>query len=72
MFLEPNPEGRERLLGIVHKMKINLEGVLGVTLVYQQNKRKARQFESTLLSAVPYERRKTSPWGKEVREIVIP
>ena len=71
MFLELNPEGRERLLDIVHKMKLNLEGVVGVMLVYQQTKRKPLQFESTL-SAVPYERRKTSPWGKEVRELVIP
>lgn len=71
-FLESNPEGRERLLGIVHNMKLNLEGVVGVMLVYQQTKKKTLQFESTLLSAVPYERRKTSPWGKEVREIVIP
>lgn len=70
MFLESNTEGRGRLLGIGHKMKLNLEGVVGVTLVYQQTKRKALQFESTLLSAVPHERRENRSWGKEIREII--
>lgn len=70
VFLDSNTEGRQRLLGIVHKMKLNLEGVVGVTLAYQQTKRKALQFESTILSAVPHERRENSSWGKEVREII--
>lgn len=70
MFLESNTEGRQKLLGIVHEMKLNLEGVVGVMLVYQQTKRKALQFESTLLSAVPHERKENSPWGKDVREII--
>jgi len=46
LFLESNPKGRERLLGIVHKMKINLEGGVGVMLVHQQTKSEALQFES--------------------------
>ncbi|PKU35002.1 hypothetical protein llap_14694 [Limosa lapponica baueri] len=66
MFLGSNPEGKERLLGTDHKMKLNLEGVVGGMIASQQTNGKALQFESTLLSAGPFERRKTSPWGKRV------
>jgi len=61
MFLESNPEGRQRLLCIVYKMKLNMKGLIGLVVSTPHTKRDLLQFERTFLSAESYERRKSVP-----------